>query len=102
MSGTPPLQIAKAFSGRHSLLFPCSYECVDSCETRQKAHGVGLSGEHVGEQPPVLIIFPVDFPDTGNLVAETSWLQTGPTANDTSWIMTVESFGIGIPKTTTK
>jgi hypothetical protein len=25
-----------------------------------------------------------------------------PSANDTSWVMTVESFGIGIPKTTTK
>ncbi len=25
-----------------------------------------------------------------------------PSANDTSWIMTVESFGIGTPKTTAK
>ncbi|MEO7862659.1 MAG: hypothetical protein ABIU05_19935 [Nitrospirales bacterium] len=46
----------------------------------RKAHGMGLSVEHVGEHPTVLTIFPVDFPDTGNLVAETSWLLTGSSA----------------------
>ena len=37
---------------------------------RQKAHGMGLSVEQVGENPTAITLFPVDFSDTGNFGRE--------------------------------
>jgi hypothetical protein len=45
---------------------------------RQNAHGMGLSREHVGEYTPVLTIFPVDFPDTGNFLQRRVRCRLGP------------------------